>query len=248
LTKLKQQSSFRKPLFIALLRATAIAFTVSSSLYSQVDTIEVQPEFTDLRILKINLTALTINEVKLGFESGIGEKSSLEFTAGFLFPNKLIYDHAIQDDVFLSTGFTGEIAARKYFDKKRYIYQPYFRSYLSGSLLMKYSSYDSTWILFPGGTPATDECTLRDKKFISPGAKILFGIQKRAGFFVIDLYGGLGILMINSSTHTIAKNIGNGCTIIPGVTDMTEHTDSGIDFTPTFNFGIKVGLRMKGKD
>lgn len=204
-------------------------------------------DYTVLNTLKVSAGQLLVNQARLSFEKELAPKLSLEISGAYLFKNDFYYLKGYADEMTLASGFGISTGLRKYFDKKRYIFQPYFRSYLNLEMEFRRAGYDSLWFVFRGADSTTNECTLTTKKFNYLGFRVIFGVQKRAGRFVFDLYGGMGLRMISRQYNYMARNVTSaaGCAIVPGVTEFVfdNQTGTDVDFSPSFHAGIKLGIR-----
>jgi hypothetical protein len=221
--------------------ALLIAFLHANPLAAQTD----KPEITVLNTFKLNIGNLAVTQIKLSLEREIAPKASLEFSAAYHYKNDMWYTAGYADEMTLGSGFGAGLAIRKFFDKKRYIFQPVFRSYVSFETEFRHTAYEDLWFAFAGADSSETECTRTSKKMNYYGFRVLFGLQKRAGRFVVDFYGGMGLRMITRNFNQTARNIhGEGC-FITSTTEFVFDGQSGTstDFSPSFHAGLKLGIR-----
>lgn len=193
-------------------------------------------------ILKLNVTALAQNKAMVFYEMELAHRSSLEFGAGYIYPNKIWANQF--GATFLGTGFTLSGSFRQYFDKRYYSIPPKFRSYISPSLYYRHSSYDDEWFLIPHPNPALSECQLESRVFNQYGLSFLFGFQSRQGRVVFDFYSGLGVKLINTNFTLNAVTPGESCMITDSTVFYTNESANITDVAVTVHAGIKIGFRL----
>lgn len=195
-----------------------------------------------LNILKLTVTTLIGNEVRLSFEKELTYRSSLEFDAGYIFANPFWSDRFGKE--LIASGFGVGVSYRQYFDKKYYSIPPTMRSYLSPALVFRQTSYENEWFVLPHPNPDFSECQLESQTFTQVGFKALFGFQSRRGRVVFDIYSGLGIKYIKADYRLHAVNEGTEvCEIIPETIFYDESLTQN-DLAVTLHAGAKIGFRF----
>ena len=199
-----------------------------------------------LDVFKVNVLQLAINEARLSYEMEIRPHQSLEFGAGYIYPNQFWF--AQGDRPLLATGGGVYFSYRKYRVPKRYFSAPFFTSYVSPLLFYRYSAYENEWLLFQGPSPETSECAQYSERFQQLGLVIRLGGQTTQGRLVMDMYTGIGVKYIPS---TLTQHVYNAetdiCEIIP-TSDLNEEVTQIQDFQVIFNAGLKLGLRRKNRE
>lgn len=206
---------------------------------------DAQPDQLD--VFKINLSQLAVNEARFLYEHQIGYTTSIEAGAGYIYPNRFWYERG--GATLLTGGYGVYLGFRKYFDKKRYIYQPFFRPYASLSMFGRFTSFENEWLTFGSGpTDDTYQCELFSLNMQQYGFALRFGWQSRAGRLVLDLYTGIGMKVVPTLTTSHAINDSSRvCEYIPGVTEVRDIQSRNTDVEVLLNAGLQVGLRPNNR-
>lgn len=212
---------------------------MSISLKAQ-DTLTGKPNQNN--ILKLNISALAQNKAMLLFEKELQHTTSLEFGAGFIYPNKF-WAGAVGPQ-FLGSGFTVSAGFRKYFDKAYYSVPPKFRSYLSPQLYYSHSGFENQWFVLPHPNPALSECQLDSRTFDQYGMRLILGFQTTQGRLVLDMYAGLGFKLIQTTYQLHAVTPGEECMITDSTIFFTDPPSKFMDNSVTVHAGIKLGYRF----
>jgi len=198
-----------------------------------------------LDIFKINLLQFAVNEARVSYEFQIGRTTSLELGAGYIYPNKFWYERS--GSVMLSSGGGLYLGFRKYFDPKRYIYQPFFRSYVSIHGFARSTSFEDEWLLF-GSDRYGFQCELFSMQMKQFGGGFRIGFQSRAGRLVLDLYTGIGMKIVPTVTTSHALNDSSSvCAILP-TTQIREIQMRNQDVEVVLNAGVNVGIRRNNRE
>lgn len=197
-----------------------------------------------LNIIKLNVTQLLVNEARLLYELEMGKTTSLEFGAGYIYRNGFWYDRG--GSTMLGSGFGVYAGARKYFDKKRYIYQPFLRSYSSVMLFARRSSFENEWLLF-GDAQYGYQTELFSQVNYQYGGVVRFGWQTRAGRVVLDFYTGLGMKVAPSLTTSHALNDSSQVLGPIPTTEYREISSRNSEVEVVLNAGIQLGIRQNNK-
>lgn len=199
-----------------------------------------------LDVFKLNVLQLAINEARLSYEMQIRPYQSLEFGAGYIYPNQFWF--AQGDRPLLASGGGVYFSYRKYRAPKRYFSAPFFTSYISPLLFYRYSAYQDEWLLFQGPNPQSSECAQFSESIQQLGLVIRLGGQTTQGRLVMDIYTGIGVKYMPS---TLTQHVYNAetdiCEIIP-TSDLTEVVSNIEDFQVVFNAGLKLGLRRNNRE
>lgn len=222
-----------------------LALALGNGLQAQVLEEKTKPD--QLNIIKVNITQLAINEARLLYELQVRKTSSFEFGAGYIYPNRLLYNRG--GSTMLTSGFSLYAGFRKYFDKKRYIYQPAFRSYTSFVLFSKFNHFEDEWLLFGSGDLDIGyQCERFSRRLQQYGAVMRFGFQTRAGRLVMDMYSGIGLKVVPSLSTSTALN---DCTRVCSPIASTQYrtiSSRDTEVEVVINAGIQLGLRGKNRD
>ncbi|MEM7039448.1 MAG: hypothetical protein AAF570_20915 [Bacteroidota bacterium] len=221
---------------------------VCQSLSAQVATTDSVEKPNQLDILKVNVTQFVVNEARILYEMQLRPAASLEFGVGYIYPNPFWLDRSSTQ--VLGTGFAVHLALRKYFDKKRYFYQPKLRSYLSLATFVKRAAFENEWLFFSGGNPNTntdDQCELFSEKLTQIGLGVRFGWQTTQGRVVVDFYSGIGIKFVLSDlTSHVLNDSTDVCEVLPNsiVGDVNAKSN---DAEFILQAGVKIGLRRNNR-
>lgn len=231
---------------LLFLRSLTLLLLVSGSYgFAQSQTTN-KEELNQLDLFKVNLTQLGVNELRLLYETQLGETTSLEFGAGYIYPNRIWYSQGgsalIASGVGLYAGF------RKYRIPKRYFSAPKFRSYFSPWVFYRRSTYKDEWFLFDGGLPELSECALYSEKINQLGAVIRLGWQTDHGRLAIDIFSGLGIKYTSAVVTQHALNVDTDVCMLTADSDQTEIVTKPSDLTVILNGGIRFGLRRNNRE
>lgn len=202
---------------------------------------------TGHNILRVDAIQLFVNELRLGYEIPVHKMHSIEVGAGFMYPNPILANTEYFSDFYLSTG--GSVKAGYKFYPKVGSNARIFpiQSYLNAEIFGSQSSYNEQWftVEFPENS-RPDEQHQVSSTFRQAGFRALIGFQNRKGRVVTDIYFGLGVKMVQTSSVTHIITPGNESIIRPTST-FPESQTSITDFTATPHLGLKLGLRTKGK-
>lgn len=199
-----------------------------------------------LDIFKVNVTQIGVNEVRLLYEMELAPAASIEFGAGFIYPNRLWF--AQGDTPLLATGAGLYLGYRKYRQAQRYFTAPFMYSYVQPLLFYRYSAYNEEWLLFQGPTPELSECALYSETINQVGAVMRFGGQTTQGRLVADFYAGIGVKYFTRKVTISAFNeMTDVCEVIPA-TDLNVTTENVNEFQVIFNAGLKIGIRRNNRE
>ena len=236
------RSRFTRPLLYCL-----VAIGCLWPLSGAAQLAEKKPAPDQLDIFKVNLTHLAVNELRLLYELHLRPQTSIEFGGAYIFRNPAWFEQG--GTKLLATGWAGYVGVRKYFDRKTYIFQPKFRSYISLQGFARFSRYDDEWLTFGSGIDLNNVlCELLSAKIQQYGLVTRIGSQTRAGRIVLDFYGGLGIKYTPQQITSHAVNDStNICGPIPA-TKYREETASVRDWGVAINGGIQLGIRRNNRE
>lgn len=199
-----------------------------------------------LDVLKVNLTQIAVNEVRVLYEMELRPATSLEIGLGYIYPNRLWF--AQGDTPTLATGGGVYFGFRKYRTAKRFFSTPFMRSYFSPVVFARYSTYEREWLLFQGPSAQLSECAQFSERITQLGTAIRFGGQTTQGRFVLDAYTGIGVKYMPSRVTQHALNeMTEACEVLP-TTDLTEIVTNTSEVQVIFNLGLKIGLRRDNRD
>jgi hypothetical protein len=208
---------------------------------------EKKPAPDQLDIFKVSLTQLAINELRLSYEIQLQPKTSLELGGAYIFRNPTWFDQG--GTLMLADGWAAYAGIRQYFDRKTYIFQPKFRSYIGLQGFARFSDFENEWLGFGSGTDLNNVfCELISAKFQQYGLVTRIGSQTRAGRIVLDFYGGLGI---KHTVQQLTSHAVNDSTDICGpiaATKYREETASVRDWGVVFTGGIQLGIRHNNRE
>ena len=233
-----------KRFFSKLLPCLLLLMLAGVRLSAQADEDENRPQQFD--VLKVNVTQFAINEARILYEFQIGERASLEFGAGYIYPNINWFERGGRQ--MLATGGGVYFAFRKYFVRKSVFYQPKILSYISPVLFYRFTSYEDEWLLFPGSSPQTSECERFSENINHIGLVIRMGWQTRVGRAVLDFYGGLGFKWQPSTLTSTAINDSSIVCEVISTTDFSTHTIKESPLNVVLNAGVKIGLRRDNRE
>ena len=195
--------------------------------------------------LKVNLTQLPVNELRLSYEFQLKSNHTLEFGGGYIYANRTLYDLEIDeiDDYILSSGFSVLGSYRYYPEQKKNKRLYPVQTYLSPVLFGTYTSYTGEWQSFESPGPGVEpECHRFDKTYYQAGFRGLFGLQNTQGRFLYDLYFGIGLKAIYEQKNTTAITTGRICEVNSNTTFPDTKGDD-FRFTAMVNVGLKIGIR-----
>ncbi len=197
-------------------------------------------------VFKINAGQFAINEARISYEIQVGPASSLEFGAGYIYPNSFWFERSTE--TVLARGFGLYASFRKYHILNRFLSTPVFRPYLSPTVFYRSSSYQNEWFLIPGASSDLSECSRYDQSFHQIGTSIRFGWQTTQGRLVIDLYTGLGLKFVSSRLIQTAVNRESYVCEEIDITDYTIIHEDIFDTQVIIQGGMKVGVRLNNRD
>jgi hypothetical protein len=236
-----------RPIFRHILLLCIAATCSLSPLSGQAQLADEKDRPNQLDILKINVSQLAINEVRVLHEIQLQHATSLELGAAYIFPNALWFKQG--GTKLLATGWGGYVGIRRYMDRKSYIFQPKFRSYISLVGFARFSHYDNEWLQFGSGIDLNNVyCELISSKIQQYGLVTRFGSQSNVGRVVLDFYAGLGIKYSGQQLTSHAINDSTDiCAPIPE-TKYREIKQSVGEWGVAINGGIQVGVRWNNRE
>ncbi len=183
-------------------------------------------------IIKVNVSALSINEINLAFEQKVKNSIWLGLNAGVVYAKGIV---PARNATFLAEGegyvVRAYITVRNLFTYRENIY-------ISGLLMYKKLTYDNIWTGY-GATNDVD-CTKESGNKYASGLRILFGFTPLfPKIFVFDMYVGLGANyeIVKRNIHN--EGIGGDCSEDYSAVDKTRYSKG---FVPSLHAGLNIGI------